>query len=506
MRAFAQEEDTSKPTFRLVVDRIEHEPASITGSRLAIFVSALTLQGGQLDLTQEPQSIKTLTGASELKAPFAIGNFAATKEQVALVVVVQASLEYQEALPVILEALDSALLAQLDDKTLFAVLPYGETVGTGKLAALKSARAKLAMVVPDGTAGDPALVETVERALLLLRKAKTVPEGQPLRKLIVLIGDGRDRVGDKDRVTRLGMRAAKENVRIHSFAYSPSDQRRPLLLMGELSRKSLGTFRWQQLQKAEAASWASKFTQLLDEIQKQYVLTYFVSPDDDPAGKKLKVTTVGRFATSSNEAKVPASLCNREDCAGYCADGTCVIPRAPTGRGVFGWILLVGGIAVGAILVLGLIGFVLSKRTQPIPLPPGMEPPVPGQPTVPGVSAPKPPKAKKQKKQKPMPNMPVMPQGVAYMMFVSGPRTGERVMLHNNFFVGKIAGNHLIIEDGYTSSQHAQIAVDAQGQWHLYDRGSTNGTFIDGNRITDQVLTSGVTIRFGGTDLRFLVQ
>ncbi|MGE0400654.1 MAG: FHA domain-containing protein, partial [Kofleriaceae bacterium] len=82
----------------------------------------------------------------------------------------------------------------------------------------------------------------------------------------------------------------------------------------------------------------------------------------------------------------------------------------------------------------------------------------------------------------------------------------ERVMLHNNFLVGKVPGNHLIIEDGYTSSNHAQIAVDAQGQWHLYDRGSTNGTFVDGNRVTDTVLTSGVTIRFGGTDLRFLVQ
>jgi hypothetical protein len=508
-RAFADEDDGGAPTYRLVVDRIEHEPASITGSRLAIFVSALTLQGQQLDLS-EPNTIKTMVGASELRAPFAIGNFAATKEQVAIVVVVQATLEYQEVLPIILEQLDSAFLAHLDEQTLFAVLPYGEAVGTGKLAVLKTARTKLAGISQDGTAGDPALVETVERALILLRKAKTDPEGKPLRKLILLIGDGRDRVGDRDRVTRVGLRAAKDKVRIHSFAYSPSDQRRPLLLMGELSRKSLGTFRW--LKIGQADSWAAKFTQMLDEIHKQYVLTYFVSPDDDPAGRKLKITTVGRFATTSNEAKVPASMCNDEECAGYCVANTCVIPRGPEGRGVLGWLLLIGGIAVGALLLLSLVGFILSKRSQPIPLPEGFvpgqgfvagQPPMPGQPTVPGVPAPKP---KKQKKQKPMPNMPVMPQGVAYMMFVSGPRTGERVMLHNNFLVGKVPGNHLVIEDGYTSSNHAQIAVDAQGQWHLYDRGSTNGTFVDGNRVTDQTLTSGVTIRFGGTDLRFLVQ
>lgn len=498
-RAFA-DDDNAKPSYRIVVDRIEHEPASITGSRLAIFVSALTLQGQQIDLT-EPNTIKTIVGASELRAPFAIGNFAATKEQVAIVVVLQATLEYQEVLPIILEQLDSALLAHLDEKTLFAILPYGEAVGTGKLAPLKTSRSRVAGISQDGTAGDPALVETVERALLLLKKAKTNPEGLPLRKLILLIGDGRDRVGDRDRVTRLGLRAAKENVRIHSFAYSPSDQRRPLLLMGELSRKSLGTFRW--LQIGQADSWAAKLTQMLEEIQKQYVLTYFVGTEDDPAGKKLKVTTVGRIAATSNDAKVPASLCNNEECAGYCVESGCVIPRAPEGRGVFGWILLIGGIGLGAVLVLGLVGFVMSKRSPSIPLPPGMQPPMPGQPVVPGAPVPKP---KKQKKQKPMPQLPQMPQGIAYMMFVSGPRTGERVMLHNNFLVGKVPGNHLIIEDGYTSSNHAQIAVDAQGQWHLYDRGSTNGTFVDGNRITDLVLTSGVTIRFGGTDLRFLVQ
>lgn len=499
-RAFADEENV-KPSYRIVIDRVEHEPATITGTRLAIFVSALTLQGQQLDLT-EPNTIKTLVGSSELKAPFAIGNFAATKEQVAIVVVVQATLDYQEVLPTVLDQLDQALLSKLDDKTLFAILPYGETVGTGKLAPLKSARGKVANITQDGSSGDPALVETVERALILLKKAKTDPEGQPLRKMVLLVGDGRDRAGDKDRVTRLGLRAAKENVRIHSFAYSPSDQRRPLLLLGELSRRSLGTFRW--LQIAGADSWAAKFTQVLDEIQKQYVLTYFVGADEDTGGKKLKVTTVGRIATASNEVKVPVSACSGEPCAGYCVEGQCHIPRAPEGRGVFGWVLLVGGIGVGALLLLGIVGLVISKRQKPIPLPPGMEG-MPGfghAPTVPSSSPPKP----KKQKGKPMPAMPPQPQGIAYMMFVTGPRTGERVMLHNNFLVGKIAGNHLIIEDGYTSSNHAQIAVDAQGQWHLYDRGSTNGTFVDGNRITDVVLTSGVTIRFGGTDLRFVVQ
>jgi len=506
-RAHADDGEANvKPTYRLVVDRIEHEPASITGSRLTIFVSAMTLQGQRLDLASEANTIKTLVGASELKAPYALGQFSATKEQLALVVVVQATLEYQEVLPIILEALDSSLLTRLDDKSLFAILPYGEAVGTGKLAPLKTARAKVNGITQDGTAGDPALIETVERALISLKKAKTNPEGLPLRKMILLIGDGRDRAGDKDRVTRLGARAAKENVRIHSFAYTPTDQRRPLLLMGELSRKSLGTFRWLQIGKAD--SWAAKFGQMLDEIQKQYVLTYFVAPDDDPAGKKVKVTTVGRTAAISNEAKVPASMCANEVCDGYCVASRCMLPREPTGRGVFGWILLIGGIGLGGGVVLGLIGFALSKRSAPIPLPPGMELP-PG--AVPPAKLGKLGKPKKPKAPKPFPGMPPMPvvaqpQSTAYLMFLGGNRAGERTVLFNGFMVGKVPGNHLVIEDGYTSTTHAQITIDAQGQWHVYDMGSTNGTFVDGNRITDMALTSGVTIRFGGTDLRFLVQ
>ena len=82
---------------------------------------------------------------------------------------------------------------------------------------------------------------------------------------------------------------------------------------------------------------------------------------------------------------------------------------------------------------------------------------------------------------------------------MSGPRTGERHMLRNGFMIGKQPGCDLLIEDGFTSSQHAQIVMDPVGNCVLYDHASTNGTYINGNRITQLPLQHGASIRIGST-------
>lgn len=510
--ARAEDDASAKPSYRVVVDRVDHEPASVGGTRLRVYVSARTLTGGRIDLS-EPKAVKTMLGSSTLDAPFAMGTYAASGGATAIVVVMQSTLDYAEVLPVIAETFDTNILATLDDNAQVAVLPYGDAVGAGKLQSAKAASGRVKQLTNDGSSGDPALLETVERALTMLRKAKAKPEGRALRKMIIVISDGRDRAAERERVTRIGTRAAKEGVRIHSFAYSPNDQRRPLLLLGELSKKSLGTFRW--LRGASSESWTPAFVQLQDEINKQYVLTYFLSADQDPTGKKLKVVTEGRAeATSLNDIKVPEATCSGEPCAGYCTGDVCAVPRAPEGKGVLGWVIWIVGGGVGLILVLGLIGFAMSKRTKPIPYPQGMVPPgvVP-----PGVVPPsQPPKGKKGKQRAPsvMPGMPGavpgMPQAqggfAPHLLFMGGPRAGERVPLFHGFLVGKAPGCNLLIEDGYTSGHHAQFAVDPRGHVRLYDRGSTNGTYVNGVRVSEQALEHGVTVRIGSTEFRYLAQ
>ena len=229
--ARADSDDGTRSIYRGVIDRVDVEPATIGGYRLRIYLSALALQGQVLDLT-DPKSLKLYLGTSEEKSPYALGRYAATDADTAIVLVVQITQDFAEVLPAIGDALSTAALAPMGEHTQVAVIPFGEAPGQGKLGTVKQARAKLGGLATDGSSGDPGLLDALDRALGLLRKAKTTPEGRPLRKVIIVVGDGRDRAGDRDRVTRLGTRAGKEGVRIDAVAFSANKVLRPMLALG----------------------------------------------------------------------------------------------------------------------------------------------------------------------------------------------------------------------------------------------------------------------------------
>jgi len=508
-------------TYRAVIDRADLEPASVGGYRLRVYVSALSVEGQVLDLT-EPRSIKLTASKTEIRAPYARGHFAATQTDLAMVFVIQATAEYTEVIRVITEAANTGLLEGLPERTQVGIVTYGETVGAAKLGSLKAARAKLQGLTVEGAVAEPALLDALDRALRLLKAAKTEPPDRPLRKMVVVLSDGRDRANDRDRVTALGKRAATAGVRIHTFAHAPTDVRRPLLLLGELSKRSFGTFRWLRKDATTVPSWQSRFQQLLDEVKQQYVLTYFV--DDDLAGRELKLSTSGRTVlTSLNELRVPAAGCNGETCdaGAYCADA-CLKVRQAEGRGVMGWIFVVIGIGLGALFLLSAIGFVLTKRQQARAAGPGTgaNPAVPGSipPGAPGSIPPGapgsiPPGSRTGSRQVPTAGFPsAPPQPVPAptsgprLYIMSGPRAGETLGLRHGFLIGAGAHNDLVITDGFASGQHAQLGMDGQGNCWLIDLGSTNGTFVNGVRITQKTLDHGVTVKIGSAEIRFLAQ
>jgi len=57
--------------------------------------------------------------------------------------------------------------------------------------------------------------------------------------------------------------------------------------------------------------------------------------------------------------------------------------------------------------------------------------------------------------------------------------------------------------DVHVSHRHARLD-DQGGQWVITDLGSTNGTYVNEQRVSRQVLQAGDEIRLGGTSLRFL--
>ena len=215
-------------------------PSELGGYRLRVTLSAVAVGGQLLDI-DDPRTLHPMTGSSEIKAPFAFGHYAQLGADTAIVLVVEASAPYGDVLPIIADSLGTDLLGGIEHAQI-AVMPYGDSVANGKLGTLKAARGRVAGLASDGSSDEPAMLDAVERALMLLRKAK-LDSGKPLRKIVVVIGDGRDRSGDRDRVTKLGKKAGTDGVRIHTIGFSPTDQRRPLLALGELSKRSLGTFR-----------------------------------------------------------------------------------------------------------------------------------------------------------------------------------------------------------------------------------------------------------------------
>jgi pSer/pThr/pTyr-binding forkhead associated (FHA) protein len=123
----------------------------------------------------------------------------------------------------------------------------------------------------------------------------------------------------------------------------------------------------------------------------------------------------------------------------------------------------------------------------------------------PGIKPPKPAKQKRGKAVSPVAPIPVQVIGPV-LMIMTGPRTGERIPLQNGFTIGKAPTSHLVLDDGYTSSQHAQLGVDPLGVVRLYDRNSTNGTYVNGVRVTEVVLDHGMSVRIGSIELRYLAQ
>jgi pSer/pThr/pTyr-binding forkhead associated (FHA) protein len=77
------------------------------------------------------------------------------------------------------------------------------------------------------------------------------------------------------------------------------------------------------------------------------------------------------------------------------------------------------------------------------------------------------------------------------------------IVVDDELVVGRNAeGAGRLAEDGELSRSHARIAIDGNGFCAVEDLGSTNGTFVNGLRITTpQTLSAGDTIELGGTTL-----
>jgi len=80
-----------------------------------------------------------------------------------------------------------------------------------------------------------------------------------------------------------------------------------------------------------------------------------------------------------------------------------------------------------------------------------------------------------------------------------GPQAGTTLPLGDGITIGRASDCQLILDDDYVSTHHTRISRGADG-YVVEDIGSTNGTFVNNERIVAPVaLNPGDTLRIGRT-------
>jgi diguanylate cyclase (GGDEF)-like protein len=98
----------------------------------------------------------------------------------------------------------------------------------------------------------------------------------------------------------------------------------------------------------------------------------------------------------------------------------------------------------------------------------------------------------------------VAAQQQALLIVLSGPRLGNRTVLSDKpIEIGRGSGCGLVLDADSVSRRHCRI--EAMGGGHrLTDLGSTNGTYVNGQRVADHILRDGDRLQVGKALLKYV--
>jgi adenylate cyclase len=91
---------------------------------------------------------------------------------------------------------------------------------------------------------------------------------------------------------------------------------------------------------------------------------------------------------------------------------------------------------------------------------------------------------------------------MASVRILNGPTQNQLFILRGGEVVGRDPQNAILVNAPGVSRRHFQFATE-NGQFFVMDLGSSNGTYVNNNRITKHPLIDNDTITVGGINLRF---
>lgn len=86
------------------------------------------------------------------------------------------------------------------------------------------------------------------------------------------------------------------------------------------------------------------------------------------------------------------------------------------------------------------------------------------------------------------------------LVVTAGEKAGVEIALAGRqLTIGRAGDSDLIVDDEYASTHHAKL-VFINGDWMIQDLDSTNGTFLDGQKVTTpMVVPQNTQVRVGQT-------
>ncbi len=92
---------------------------------------------------------------------------------------------------------------------------------------------------------------------------------------------------------------------------------------------------------------------------------------------------------------------------------------------------------------------------------------------------------------------------MAKIIFLAGPLNGSELdLIPDHITIGRRPEADLSLPDDAVSGSHAEFRFE-KDRWHLFDLQSSNGTFVNGNKIRSHLLADSDVVQIGETQFEF---